>query len=392
ALAAAAAADDDAALRLDRLAAALRGRDGDRTGARGKLRAMMEARPDDVQTVVELIEQERALGRWRDALALYDRALGIDPDAAFLVGGKAALLAEHGTQLRASFDVFDVKDEDRQLIWVLEHRAHVDTRSAAGLRLEYRDVDDPTVQQPRGGVTGFDGRRAQASLWLEHAAGPGNALVELHTADAGPGVSFGYALGWNPGQTQFVLDLWRPYWDFVEGIAHGGYRHRAHLRHRLRSGDRWYAELGAHASHYGLDGEPRIAAAAGAQLAASWQLWGEDPRLAVEYYFDTEYFGDVRAATAADGTRFQPLAFTNREIHQLHLAWSEQLTDYIRLGARGGYTYDRLNGRGHSLGAELVYAPLPDLEVGVRFAQSIISARGGANTLTSLGGYVLLRL
>ncbi|MEQ8231649.1 MAG: tetratricopeptide repeat protein [Gammaproteobacteria bacterium] len=393
ALTEASAADDDAGLRLDRLAAALRGRDGDHTGARSALRAMMEARPDDLQTAVELIEQQRALGRWRDALALYDRALAIDPDTAFLVSGKAALLAEYGSQLRASFDLFDVEDEDRQLIWVLENRVHVDTRTAAGLRLEYRDVDDPTVQHPRGAVTAFDGRRAFGTLWLEHAGpGPGDTLVELHGADAGPGVSLGYRLGWNPGETQFVLDLWRPYWDFVEGIVHGGYRHRAHLRHRLRTGERWFAELAAHASRYGLDGAPRIADAAGAQLTANWRLFGDDPRLALEYYFDTEYFGDVREARAADGTRFQPVAFTDREIHQLHLAWTEQLTDYVRLGARGGYTWDRLNGRGHNLGAELVYAPLPDLELGVRFAQSIIAARGGANRLTSVGGYLVLRL
>ncbi len=389
----AAADDDGSARRLDRLGAALRGRGGDQTGARAALRAMMEQREDDVPTLVELIEQERELGRWRDALALYDRALALDNDAAYLVSGKAALLSEHGSRVRASFELSDVEDEDRQLIWVLENRVHVDTRTVAGLRLEYRDVDDPTVQHPRGAVERFDGRRALGSVYVEHAGpGPGDVHVEVHGADAGPGVTFGYRLGWNPGETRVQLDLWRPYWDFVEGIAHGGYRHRARVQHRLRTQGRFNAEAAAHASRYGLDGTARVADALGAQLAASYRLAGDEPSVDLEYYFDTEYYGDVREGRTADGTRYQPVAFTNREIHQLHLVWNEQLTDYIRLGARGGYTWDRLNGEGRNLGAELVYAPLPDLEVGLRFYQSITAARGGANTLNSFGGFVLLRL
>jgi len=387
------AADDGSALRLDRLGAALRGRDGDHTGARAALRVMMEQRADDVPTIVELIEQERELGRWRDALALYDRALALDNDAAYLISGKAALLREHGSHVRASFELSDVEDEDRQLIWVLENRVHVDTRTVAGMRLEYRDVDDPTVQHPRGAIEQFDGRRALGSVYVEHAGpGPGDMRVEVHGADAGPGVTFGYRLGWNPGETRLQLDLWRPYWDFVEGIAHGGYRHRARVQHRLRTQGRLNAEVAAHASRYGLDGIARVADGLGAQLAASYRLFGDEPSVDLEYYFDTEYYGDVREGRIADGTRYQPVAFTNREIHQLHLVWNEQLTDYIRVGARGGYTWDRLNGEGRNLGAELVYAPLPDLEVGLRFYQSITAARGGANTLNSFGGFVLLRL
>jgi len=200
--------DDGSALRLDRLGAALRGRGGDHTGARAALRALMEQRTDDMPTIVELIEQERELGRWRDALALYDRALALDKDAAYLIVGKAALLSEYGSHVRASFELSDVEDEDRQLIWRLENRVHVDTRTVAGLRLEYRDVDDPTVQHPRGAIERFDGRRALGSVYVEHAGpGPGDMHVELHAADAGPGVTLGYRLGWNPGETRLQLEF-----------------------------------------------------------------------------------------------------------------------------------------------------------------------------------------
>ena len=97
--------DDGSTLRLDRLSAVVRGRAGDYLGARAQLRAIMEANAGDVQTIIDLIEQERALGRWQSALALYDRALVLAPNAGFLIAGKASLLREQGPRLRFSYDL-----------------------------------------------------------------------------------------------------------------------------------------------------------------------------------------------------------------------------------------------------------------------------------------------
>lgn len=387
-------ADDGSALRLERLDALARGRDGDRTGASRRLRALMEAHPKDVQNVVDLIEQERELGRWRDALALHDRALALDANAAFLIAGKASLLQEYGSRVRAGFQHSNVSGGDEQFIWVLEGRHYTGDSIAVGVRTEYRHVSDDEVRHPAGAIERFESSRLFASAYLEAAVfDAGEATVTLHaTGSADPGVTLGYRQGWNAGETRAQLDLWRPYWDFVEGIAHGGYRHRATVQHRLRLEQPWYVEGGVHTSRYGIDGARDLADALGAQLFVAHTLIAGDPRFALEYYFDTEYFGDVETRPLRAGETFAPVDFTDREIHQLHLVWREQLTDYIRVGARGGYTFDRINSGGHSIGVDIAYTPVPGFEFGARFNQSITSARGDANELNSVGGYVLLRL
>jgi hypothetical protein len=393
AVAAPAAVDDGSALRLDRLEALTRGRGGDRTGARARLRDLMERHPDDVQTLLDLVEQERELGRWRDAIALYNRALALDADAPFMIEGKAALLYEHGPMVRASFDLSDVEDEDEQLIWVLESRAFAGADTVAALRFEYRDVDDPQVQNPAGFVESFSGRREFASLSLERPApGGGDGRLELHAGAGRPGLTLGWRRGWNPGTTRFHFDAWRPYWDFVEGIAHGGYRHRAELGHRWRTREPWTLEAALNGSRYGLDGDAALADAWGLQLASTYTVWRAEPRISLEYYFDTERFGNVRERVDAAGNRYAPVGFNDREVHQVQLAWDEQLTDYVRVGARGGYTVDRYNGRGHHFGVDLAWQPLPGLEIGARFNQSITSARGVANALNSFGGFLMIRL
>ena len=154
----------------------------------------------------------------------------------------------------------------------------------------------------------------------------------------------------------------------------------------------WTLETALHGSRYGLDGDAALADAWGLQLATAYTLWNAAPRITLEYYFDTERFGNVRERFDAAGNRYAPIGFNDREVHQLQLAWNEQLTDYVRVGVRGGYTVDRYNGRGHHFGVDLAWQPLPGLELGARFNQSITSSRGGANELNSVGGFLMIRL
>ncbi len=394
---AAAGADPDAGrngtrLRLDRLAALVRGRGGDRLGARADLRRLMAAHPRDVQTLIDLIEQEQAVTRWREALALYDRALALSPQSSFLIAGKAGLLYDYGPRLRLDQRYTDVSDDDAQHISTLDGRMLIGAAGVLGLVVEHRLIDDPAVQSPGGPIASFNGARSFATLSWEHPGpGPGSGEVAVHAGPDRPGASVAYRLGWNAGDSSARLDLWRPYLDFVEGLVHGGYRHRAEFAHRLTPRQPWEAEFALHASRYGLDDHARIADSVGARLAASYLLFDGDPRFAAEYYFDTEYYGNVLRLDDGAGQRFEPIAFSNRELHQLRLSLSERLTDYLQVVLSGGYGIDRHNGRGRVLGAELRYAPLPGLELGLRFEQSITSARGGADRFNGFGAWLVLR-
>lgn len=384
--------DDGSARRLARLAGVVRGRGGDRVGARALLADLMDDFPRDVQLVIDRIEQEQALRRWRSALALYDRALALSPSSSFLIAGKAGVLRDYGPSLRLGYRRTAVSKDDAQGITVAEGRAFVGAAGVFGLRFEHRTIDDDEVLSPNGVIDGFSGSRSFTTATLEHPLARGVVgRVDLFAGpgDAGAGVTFGR--GWNPGYTELRGEFNRPYLDFVESMVHDGTRHRVALQHEFAPGQRFDASVMLSASQYTLDANENVGESVGARLYLSCLLWQEDPRFTLNYYFDTERFSGVAERLDAAANPFQPLGLNKREIHQFTLLWTEQLTDYLWLEGGGGYTVDRFNGGGHNVGLNLRYVPLPGFELGVRLEQSITGARGGSDRFNSAGIYVVLR-
>ena len=275
---------------------------------------------------------------------------------------------------------------------MLEGRRFFGHSTIAGARLEQRQIEDQAVRNPRGPIEAFNGTRLLASAFVERSGlGLGTGRAELFGASDVPGLSLGYSLPWNPGETTARLDMHRPYWDFVEGIVHGGYRDRVELFHRLRLGPPWSAEFAMHINRYGLADADNVANSKGLRLSVQYVLSDSEPALSLGYGLDTERYGRVETRRGPNQEIFSPIDFSDREVQSLQLVWSDRLTDYLWITAVGGYTYDRLNDAGTQISVDLGYEPLPNLEFGLRFQQSVTSSRGGSGVFTSLGGFVIVR-
>nr|WP_246500376.1 tetratricopeptide repeat protein [Azospirillum rugosum] len=386
------AAEQVAQRRIDYFRAVTLMEQGDVREARSLLGDLLRANPNDVQSTALLAQGEERLGRWREAVGLYDRALELAPNEPSLVTSKNNLLREHGEHARVDWDLFQVKNADVQRIGRLTGSLEVGGNTSVLYALENRDVDVDQAVRADGTVAPFHGSRQRAELTLRHDW-PEVQQSRLSLFAAQKTVGAGYVHGWREERSETRAGVaWRePTYTFIEGIVGGGRRDRVFLTHEERLSERWSANLGAGWNRYGLAGAGDLATSATVEGAVRYVLIREWPVTSIAYVLDAEYV--ARRADRVDeaGVAYLPLPVQTREVHALQLALDDALTDYLRYSIQGGYAYDRRGKGGPQGSLALAYEPLERLELGLRASYTRATARGSGTTATGAGGYLIMR-
>lgn len=391
------AAEQAAQRRIDYFTAVTLMESGQVRQARGLLVDLLARDPADAQSTALLAQAEERLGRWRQAVRLYDRGLDLTPDEPSLVVGKARLLHERGDRLQVDYDLFRVRDADVQRVTRISGVTDLGwSIGGAGSSLLYsledRRVDVDAVQRPGGGLEPFHGSRRRAELallhdWPEREQSRLSLFLARSTAGAG------YTHGWRGEESDTRAGIaWNePSFAFLEGLVGGGRRDRLFFQHEERLSPRWIVTAGAGYNRYGLAGTRDLARSATVEGSLRYVLNQEGPLASVAYLLDAEYVGRRAERMNEQGAVFAPLPAATREVHGLQIAIDDQLTDYVRYGVQLGYAYDRRGKSGPQGAVSLGWEPHDSLEIGLRASHARSTARGTANAVDSAGGYVIWR-
>jgi hypothetical protein len=211
-------------------------------------------------------------------------------------------------------------------------------------------------QQSDGRRGVFDGtvRRGEVYLQADTAGGSIWRASLLGAEKAGAALHWERGDLW--GATSAQAEYRRPFWGFAEGLAQGGIRDRIELMRRQRIGPAT-AWVALSASRYGLAALPAAASTRGIAGGISVPLpitRGGNP-WRFEYGFDAEHRWNVAARVDAAGHSFEPLPFTNREIHSLGLAAGQPIRRNWYWEAGAGMALDRLGGRGPYITGRIGY-------------------------------------
>ncbi|MEQ8395812.1 tetratricopeptide repeat protein [Thalassobaculum sp.] len=337
--------------------------------------------PRNIEVILLLAQAEERLGRRAQSIALLDRALDLDPKLPQVAKDKSRLHREVADHVGLSTRFQDVQDADTQRITVLDGRLDGSVGLAFEFRLEDRRLTVDQARRSDGRTADFDGDRQYGTFRLVHWPDDGPAVgASLFTSRDSAGV--GIDLSGDAGATEWRLEaaIQEPEKDYIEGLIDGAARDHigGTITHvptdtlSLSGGMALnrYTQDDHHAgSSVEFTGEARMV------VYAKW------PFISIGYRLDAEYFTNSDKAVAADGTEFERLPLSSREAHTLDTGVEAKLTDYLRGRAAGGYTYDRLNGHGPSADIELVYEPLPDLEVAAGAGTSLAVSRGSQSQL-----------
>ncbi|HYH38322.1 MAG TPA: tetratricopeptide repeat protein [Azospirillum sp.] len=391
---AAAPSDEDqtAERRLDYFRAVTMMEDGRVGAARTLLGTMLERDPADREAVDLLAQVAERQGRWREAVALYGRALDLSPDNKPALDARKRLLREYGDQTRLDFDLFQVKDADVQRITRMTNNREVGGNSTLRTTVEHRTLDVGQARRADGRVEPFHGQRVRGELsLLRDWDSLDQSRISLFAAPRTLGAGLGHDLRDATGQTRFSIGLSEPTYAFVEGIVSAGRRDRLSVLREQRISERWGATLGGALNRYGLSGRADLARSASVEGSLRHTFWVERPIASLVYVLDAEYLNRRAERFDPSGNRYVPLPVARREVHSLQVAVEDSYDSGFRYALQAGWSYDRFNKGGPFAAGTVGYEVLDGLETGLRASHTISTSRGTGSTVDAVGGYLLWR-
>ena len=366
--------------------------DGEVAEARRHIDAMLAAEPKDRDAVELLAQVAERQGRWREAVALYDRSLGLSPDGETATDARRRLLREYGDHARLDVDYVRVERADTQRVARLTGKQEVGWDTAFRYVVENRRLDVDQARRADGRLAPFHGQRTRGELSLLHDwESMDQSRASLFVAPGTLGAGIGHDLRGGDGRTRLSLAWREPTYTFVEGIIGAGRRDRLWAAREQRLSERWFATLGGGLNRYGLGAQGDLARSAGVEGSLRYTFVTQRPVASVAYVLDGEYVGRRVTRTDAAGVAFVPLPVVTREVHSLQLAVEDNYAGGFRYAAQAGWSFDRFNRGGPFAAALLGYEVVDGLEAGVRASHTVSTARGTGSAANTVGGYLLWR-
>lgn len=363
------------------------------TGAVRQGRAMLvklhRADPRNVEVIVLLAQAEERLGRPRQAIAHYDRALDLDPNLPAVIRDLGRLHRQVADTARLNNRVQNVDETgETQVISTLDGQMTFGQGFSLEYDLENRYLDTRDVIRVNGDSGPFSDSRQRAAFTLRSPeTGFGRFAASLFASNEV--VGFGVEAELREGPESWHAEaLWsEPDFTYVEGIVDGGARNRLAVTWRRQLGDLYDLSAGTSFNGYTLDGDY---AGSGFGITAEIRrvIAAPIPFATIGYRLDAEYMLNTQTNEITGGPL---LPLRSREAHTFDASVEGYLTDFLRGRAYAGYTFDRLNSGGPLAEGSLIYEPLADLEIIANLGTSLTEDRGTDNHLIYGGLSIRLR-
>ncbi|MDO9711749.1 hypothetical protein [Paracraurococcus lichenis] len=390
-----AATDAGQSLRLRLLAAQLLVQTGRLSEARTEFAALRGEMPDSPEPLAGGAAIEQRTGRWRQALALYQQALLLDPGEPANIAALAALERVVAPRLRADLEYRETQGgvgtgRASATVGGLSGQQRFGEGWRLGLVTEIAGVTAAQVQRRDGTVGPFSGERQRGELFLQYDALAGQVVVgSLFLGDTALGAGLRAELPDSSGVTALRAEYRRPNWDFFQSMINYGTRDRLAVGRRQQLISNLSGRLEVGVNRYGVAGDRDVTATT--SLAGELRLGeiGGLRGLSAAYILDAEYLLRQDERTGPDGQRFTPLQIVSREVHALTLGYARTwgaspAEGMANLELSGGYGVDRYGKAGPLLAGSVGYVRGRfELRLRGSYVENIGRARG---TTSVFGG------
>lgn len=365
---------------------------------------LLRAYPDDPKFMADLGEVDSRLGRWRQAVQLYDNAIRLEPDSLDLKQSQGFLRSQFGPQIRADQYYRDTSGAEVQSVSRVMIRQSFGPSYLVGVFFEKRIVND-NLLRPRinGTLQFFEGTRQRWNGYVEKAHEFSTTRFSIVGQETQPGVSLEHRRQLRLGELRLRGVYHEPYWDFVEGIIDEGTADRLQLRWvyggdspvigKFKSKNPFSAILGVSANRYGVRDDNSVAESIKVLAEVQYQLNPLLRGLSVGYQFNGEYVNLTETRIDTGGENFNPLPLQNTETHSWDISLINHITDHLRYDFSTGFRFDdRVSSKGPFASLELVYDSFSNLEIGVNAGFDQETIRGSNSTFTRFGAFLIWKL
>ncbi|MBF0419305.1 MAG: hypothetical protein HQL78_03980 [Magnetococcales bacterium] len=360
-------------------------------GARARLKEMAEESPHNVEFLAELGTVEDQVGRWREAVALYDQGLSHALGEPNIIFAKALLHQQHGANLQLSgFDKWSSKDHERQDAQDVEVNLVGSRAMNLDIKVQRIDLAVDNVTDARGttgnrDVEWMSGSAEMAWTWPDADTTRLGILAGRDTL----GVTASHEWFQPAAKVRVVGDWRRPYAGTTNGMVDQGWRDRLELqREDTWWGDRWRTVAGGAVNRYGNEIDTAAAQSITMTGSVRYALLSRN-NLELSYVLDKEKPWHQEHRISDDGILYTLFPITPKENHLLSVAGFDLWSDYWAYNWVVGYAYDRLADQyGPVLAFSLSYEPMADIKSALSL-QSGTSRQAGVWVTTNQLDYSL---
>ncbi|MDH5393521.1 MAG: hypothetical protein OEY11_10075 [Gammaproteobacteria bacterium] len=378
-------------LALERVAAFLKMESGQPSVAAADLRALIEHYPKQAQLLLDMASVEQRLGRWREALALYERAEVLMPYSSIIKQSKASLLREYGSRLGTEVIYSTVGSQDTQYITTLQARKLMTNGYVWSLDYQRRDAKEEfDIRHSSGEIKAFEGERHHLSLGLESALNSGQQILSVFAGAKEPGLGWAYLHAGDYGQSAIEVAWTQPWYEIPEALVGYGYQHRLALSHTKIFWRQFSLSSDISFNRYGLEGVDDAAKSNRLQLYSRYWFVKPGSGFSFGYALDWEdvfYHAEREDAMA---NVFMPLPLASRELQVMDWGWNNRLMNKLLLAVQLGYEYERKRETSAPFGRiTLNYQPDSGFEASANIQTGLSSYRGGEDEFVNVGGSII---
>jgi tetratricopeptide (TPR) repeat protein len=241
--------------------------------------------------------------------------------------------------------------------------AQVRPHLPVSLSVDRLHVSAPAVRHDDGQISSLDASLARFEATSTLPLWPGMTVTStLMGTSGGAGVGITATRYDLHGTSTLIAERGRPFWEFLEGVADDGRRDRIGVQRqwRFRADTAGWALVDLNT--YRLASGHRAATTA-LGLGIIHTIRQGQPSLTLQYGLDKEHRRNATVAATPEGLMFAPVPLVSREVHLFGAIGRFNARRLGEAEATGGYTVDRLGGRGTFMGARLT--PRPTATAGV---------------------------
>lgn len=422
---------------------------GDLLAARGILDDLLVSQPANLQALVLAAQVDQQLGRWREALTRYDRALELSRNDPAIVAARAQMFKDHGGYVHTEHETRTITREWRQHRTGMVGRIPLPRDLAFGYGFDARQIHSDNATRVDGSTGPVRTDRQFAHMDVSYSWPEGmetTATAYLQEGMVGGGL--GHKVTDSTGTTEMQVRYHEPDKDQLQSLLDRGRKDRLHVQREQRLAERWVMTAGIGVSQYGLSNQNTVATTAGGEGSLRYTVSRAFPSISLGYILDAEYLLGARrrgssddqllaqcnavdptcsatllglaaaypgirsdpssvAAQLSPGTQLdtvnlfrtilqsqgeegQVLGINAREVHMADLLVQDELWDFFRYALNAGWAQNRKGTGGPYWQMQLIWEPLADLEVITHFGQAA-SLTLTHSDIETFGGSVRLR-
>ena len=301
---------------------------------------LMKDAPDNIQLILDLARIEESLGRWWAALALYEKANKLRPEASAITNASKRLRNTFGSKISAAAEYTEIDDLNIRKLTLLDGRMSINNNIFTLKYIRLHAKDNAIVNPLDGNLEPYNVARDNVTFTAEVPLNKGTQQLSIFGGDKVWGAGWAYTKTNDYGTPSVDLSWNKPWYESSEAILGHGAKDKMMVGFRRALPSQLTVYSSFSLNQYKFDDIGIAAKSYRIQLGGRKTITPISKSLSVGYGLDLENINNRVMHTGSNGYPYFPFTLASREMQVADLGWKKEYLNNASLYARLGLEYD----------------------------------------------------